>query len=180
MRVFRQEDCPLVRVAKASRPADARRLRQRLAMCHRTSISSRPIARRRRLTAGPLKVAVPVPTMGSSTPTRVRIAVPIEVQMRVAIRARWLARATRVARRRLAKVGATVDGRNSHRWLRAHRLSQADRVSQLAVRKIAVVRTVRLAVPLPRAVATVQAATVRAAMVRPVADMADRLVHLST
>jgi hypothetical protein len=140
----------------------------------------------RRLMSGPLKTAakavreleMSAQTTGS-TRTRVLIEVPIEARKRAAIRARRLDLAMRVVQQPLAKVGATADGRNFRQCPRAHRLSrpdlnQPDRVSQLAAEKI-VVRMVRLAVQLPRAVAMVQVA-----MVQKVVDTADPLVHHST
>jgi hypothetical protein len=113
-------------------------------------------------------------TMGS-TRTRVLIEVPIEARKPAAIRALRHDPATRLVQQLLAKVGAaTADGRNFLRCPRARRLSQPDQASRLAAGKIAV-RTVHLAVPLPRAVAMVPVAMVQQAV-----DTADRLVHHST
>jgi hypothetical protein len=140
--------------------------------------------------AGTLKAAMLTPTTGSSIPTKVRIEVrkpgaPIEVSKRVAIRARWLDRVTLAVLGLLVKAGTAGDGRNLLRCLRGQRLSQLDRVSRLAVEKIAVARLVLLAVCLPRVVATTQAAMVQvdmvpAAMDQQAGDTADRLDHLST
>ena len=141
MRVSQPADCPWLRAAKASRPADVRRRLQPLGTCRRISTSSRLVGRPQqaadRLEAG----------------AKWRDREATRIRKREAIRT-WVLRhdpETRAARQALAAAAAA--GRDLRPCPSGHLRSQPDRVSRRAAQRPAV-RTDRPAVRVQRAVHT--------------------------